>query len=317
MASHTSTPSKIRAASLQRGHFTVFKRALLNMLFTKLAEFTMAQLVDGLPTIDAYLESDGLINLRGHPIFDHKVLCPGALERTKAFRSEFDPSTLLLKSSTIQAFQSCPPDTREFDLRLLELLAEAVHSIAVSLFNLEEKSHIGNIQQVVNYTAPPKVLELGSGRTVKKRVLPPYPTLFTFPSYSWHEQYPNGVADAAAYWAEDKLFGGVLLFNRGVSGSEVMEFLKGDSSVASPFPLCADEDNAYRYDPYDAMKYHNIYRDIWERKLPEEKDWDQIRQNTFDYPELKSLFHAVMGTKATPILGKEHDGDGATEPRPE
>lgn len=99
MASRASTPSKIRAGSLQNGHYAVFERALWNVLFTKLAEFTMAQLVDGLPTIDAYLEGDGLINLRGHPIFDHEVLCPGALERTKAFRSEFDPSTLLLKSS--------------------------------------------------------------------------------------------------------------------------------------------------------------------------------------------------------------------------
>lgn len=109
-----------------------------------------------------------------------------------------------------------------------------MHSIAVSLFDLEEKSHIGNIQEVVKYTAPPTVIQLGSGHTIKKRVLPPYPTLFTFSCYSWHEQYPNGVADVAAYWAEDKIFGGVLLFDRGVSGLEVS--FKGSPMEHPDFP---------------------------------------------------------------------------------
>lgn len=90
-----------------------------------------------------------------------------------------------------------------------------------------------------------------------------------------------------------------------------MDFLKGDPSVvASPFPLCADEDNAYRYDPYDAMKYHNIYRDIWERKLPKKKDWHHIRRNTFDYPELKGMFRAVSGSKAIPTSRPEHEEGG-------
>ncbi|KAG6016390.1 hypothetical protein E4U54_001597 [Claviceps lovelessii] len=221
MTSHASMPSQTRARSLQRGHYAVFERALWNVLLTELAESTMAQLVDGLPTRAAYMDSRGLINLRQHPIRNHKVLCEGALERTIAFRSKFDPSALLLKSATVRAFQSCPPDAREFDLRLLELLAEAVHSIAVFLFNLEEKSHVGDIQAVVNHIAPPTVIVLGPGDTwTDDTIIPPYPTLFTFPAYSWHEQYPNGVADVAAYWAEDKIFGGVFLFDRGDSGSE-------------------------------------------------------------------------------------------------
>jgi len=76
-----------------------------------------------------------------------------------------------------------------------------------------------------------------------------------------------------------------------------MDFLKEEDTTAviSPFPLCADEDNAYRYDEYDAMKYHHIYRDPWERVLPDTKDWSLVRRNTFDYPELKAMFRAVVG----------------------
>ncbi|KAG5915006.1 hypothetical protein E4U42_000187 [Claviceps africana] len=310
MASEALPCPKISVSTLPHDHYAAFEKALWNVLFTELAELTMAQLVDGLPIWPVYLDSKGLFNLRGHPIRDHKELCEGALERTKAFRSSFKPSELLLKSSSIRAFESCPPDTREFDLRLLELIAEAVHAMAVILFNLEEKSHTGDIQSVLDYRAPPKTIEIESGFTVTcQSKLPLYPTMFTFPCYNWPEQYPNGLADVAAYWAEDKIFGGVFLFDRDVflhsnrrkwtwrvwslldaQFKQLMGFLKGDPSViTSPFPLCADEHNAHRFDDYDAMKYHNIYRDPWERKLPDEKNWDEIRLNPFDYPRGKEL----------------------------
>ena len=35
------------------------------------------------------------------------------------------------------------------------------------------------------------------------------------------QQYPNGVADVVGYWAEYHLFGGVVLFDRGESGTDV------------------------------------------------------------------------------------------------
>ena len=40
-------------------------------------------------------------------------------------------------------------------------------------------------------------------------------------SYMRFENYPFGLLDVVGYWAETKLFGGVLLFDRGDSGSEV------------------------------------------------------------------------------------------------
>lgn len=48
-----------------------------------------------------------------------------------------------------------------------------------------------------------------------------YPIAFIHGSYVNVEQYPNGEADVAAYWAEAKIFGGVLLFDRGESETEV------------------------------------------------------------------------------------------------
>jgi hypothetical protein len=35
------------------------------------------------------------------------------------------------------------------------------------------------------------------------------------------DQYPNGFAVVAGYWAEAKIFGGVVVFDRGPSGVEV------------------------------------------------------------------------------------------------
>ncbi|KAG6032946.1 hypothetical protein E4U41_007061 [Claviceps citrina] len=349
MAHHTHFPPKSCVRTLGQDHYQAFERALRNVLSTELAEFTMAQLVDGLPTIDVLIECRGLRNMRDHPIYNHRALCEGALERTREFRSKFDPSLLLLKSSSIKSFQDCPPDSRAFDLRLLELLAEAVHSIAVSLFELKEKSHVGDIQSVTSFReAPYRFQVMGKWIDVHNK-LEPHHTLFTT-QYNCLEQYPNGVADVAAYWAEDRIFGGVLLFDRGRSGEEasfmcavgwehsnlitnvssqcnnvylhsnrrewsmrvwslldtqfkhLMEFLKGDSgSVASPFPLCADEDNAHRFDDWDAMMRHNIYRDRWERVVPEEKNWDAVRRNVFDYPELRDWFRVFNGVPRQPI----------------
>lgn len=47
------------------------------------------------------------------------------------------------------------------------------------------------------------------------------PTAFYHRSYLCYEQYPNGVADIVGYWAEAKIFGGVVIFDRGEDGTDV------------------------------------------------------------------------------------------------
>lgn len=104
-----------------------------------------------------------------------------------------------------------PVDSRASHLPLIELSARAVHRIAVLLFQLDDtchknESHVG--ERPDNITRPP-----------------PYPTPFTLYSYRFSEQYPDGVADLAGYWAEDQIFGGVVLFERASRvNEEVREF---------------------------------------------------------------------------------------------
>lgn len=48
----------------------------------------------------------------------------------------------------------------------------------------------------------------------------PY-TPFVHAYYQFYEQYPRGFADTVGYWAEGKIFGGVIVFERGDTDQEV------------------------------------------------------------------------------------------------
>ncbi|KAK3185697.1 hypothetical protein K4F52_005562 [Lecanicillium sp. MT-2017a] len=169
--------------------------------------------------------------------------------------------------------------------------------------------------------------------------------MFNHYQYTDHEQYPRGPADMAGYWLEDRIFGGVVLFDRGESGKEANSvwfhsgrrawthriwklldwqfdaiasfFLHGpepadplfdalpdkpaprtsreepSSLRMSKFPFFCDIDNFVRHDDWDAMAFHNIYRDPWERKLPDEKR-ERCVVNTFDYPEEGVLVSKIL-----------------------
>lgn len=100
------------------------------------------------------------------------------------------------------------------------MTAVAIHQIAVALYQLDEKAHRGDIDSIMNWDAPIEQYEL-HGRWETKPHFPPRPSLFFHPDYLNHQQYPSGTADVAGYWAEDRIFGGVVLFDRGKSDIEV------------------------------------------------------------------------------------------------
>ncbi len=52
----------------------------------------------------------------------------------------------------------------------------------------------------------------------------PPPTVFYHSSYQDVDQYPSRVADMVGYWAEAQLFGGVVLFDRGIDDQGVCTF---------------------------------------------------------------------------------------------
>jgi hypothetical protein len=56
-------------------------------------------------------------------------------------------------------------------------------------------------------------------------------TLFCHPWYRDYDQYPEGIADCVGYWAEERIFGGVVLFDRRDPGS----CPEAEASYPSPF----------------------------------------------------------------------------------
>lgn len=75
-------------AVLDAEHLETFRRALLNILYSPVAEFTFAQIVDGQPTSHVY--ADDHYFTEGLPIMHHNNLCLGSIENTQAFCSSFD-----------------------------------------------------------------------------------------------------------------------------------------------------------------------------------------------------------------------------------
>lgn len=131
--------------------------------------------------------------------------------------------------------------------------------------------------------------------------IPPSPTLFQQPMFDAHEQYPNGVADMVGYRAEDRIMGGVSLFDRSrkwgdedepnvyfqscrkkttsdawqltdEQQAKLLSFLLDDSSEADliprPIPVLPTRANTVVVDLGDAIPLHSIYRDEWEREFP-------------------------------------------------
>jgi hypothetical protein len=82
---------------LDSDRLDVLDRAIRNVLGTEVALETYAQIIDGLPLAD--VANNQWMGPYGgfvpdHPINRHTSLCPGVLERTEQYRSEFGIHTL-------------------------------------------------------------------------------------------------------------------------------------------------------------------------------------------------------------------------------
>ncbi|KAL8324045.1 hypothetical protein RB597_007662 [Gaeumannomyces tritici] len=121
-------------------------------------------------------------------------LCPGVLEKVHEFRDAFQPEILKFDSSVLLAYQAAGLGSRAFNTRLIELVALAVHQIAVILFNLDTSLH--KEDGVIEWV-PPK----DDWRYWDKHLNGPLPTLMYHPWYVDFEQYPEGAADMVGFWA--------------------------------------------------------------------------------------------------------------------
>ncbi|KAG8164179.1 hypothetical protein KVR01_006097 [Diaporthe batatas] len=242
-------------------HQAAFQRAMTNVLATDLAELTIAQLVDGLPLWEVADNTSRHKHKIEDAVYKHRELCPGAMDQARALRQKLDLLAMEIRSDALNRYQSVPVGSKASKLPLIELIAVAVHALAVEVFT---------------------------------QMATPFSLWYNFDD---PKQYPHGVADVAAYWAEDRIFGGVVLFGRGKSGKEqdgvwfhshrrrvtlhiyalredqvasLTQFLESEpgeaASLCCPFPILANRENVRR-DYRLSMPKYKIYRDPWERKM--------------------------------------------------
>ncbi|KAM0417276.1 hypothetical protein ACHAPT_012717 [Fusarium lateritium] len=208
-----------RIHSLPERHQDTFRRALRNLLSTDVAQRTYAQILDGLPTQQSCME--GYVYLDDHPVFalNHSEICQGFLEKARAFRARFDPCELEFKEHLLRAFQETVPGSKDFNLRLIELVVVACHQIAAYLFELDDGAHKREVyEDWAQQQLMESALQSRPGKAEGMYSIPP--AAFFHMSYVFPEQYPRGVADVVGYWAEGQIFGGVVVFDRGEAEQE-------------------------------------------------------------------------------------------------
>ncbi|KAK4233456.1 hypothetical protein C8A03DRAFT_38834 [Achaetomium macrosporum] len=285
---------------LDKQHHDVLERAVRNVLATRLTLETCAQIVDGLPLASVAFDQYNYRVTRlnpSHPVSEHTSLCQGAEEAARQFLSGFAINMLEFDDKLLRFFQSAAPGHRSFYCRLIELVAVAVHKLAVLLFKQGHRIH-DKLPWKKAFTID-RVTSWQSKEDRKRGFAPPGPTLFAHFSYNASDQYPDGVADVVGYWAENRILGGVIVFDRheawdderspepnawlhsdrdGVTirlcqlldeqQRDLVDFLLSESPAAAcPCPLLPSDKNLTRLDPDDATE-DDVYRDIWERKPP-------------------------------------------------
>ncbi|KAK2783772.1 hypothetical protein FQN52_009516 [Onygenales sp. PD_12] len=290
-----SGPTQVALENLATERYAALKLAMSKILSTSLATETFAQIVDGLPTRDVYLDYH---NSRRPDFEENLVPSPPAIDAVESYCKKFDISCFQVDANVAQAYQNASRGSKEFNLRLIEILAILCHEIAVYLYT----AYDGGVRkpdsaEVYRQMPKPRVLPLGKPQPVKLK-----PAELFHPYYQDWQQYPHGIADIVGYWAEYRLFGGVVLFDRGQTGSECkdifihpvgisyifqlsdtqmenfMSFLFSDRTQGPSASLTAPEHMRFkaekfarRIEPYDAIVHLNIYRDKYERKIPEQR----------------------------------------------
>lgn len=155
----------------------------------------------------------------------------------------------------------------------------------------------------------------------------PRPTLFNHHAYIHDDIYPNGVADMVGYWAENRVLGGVTVFDRqaeqrtpafppnayfhscrrGVTYryyqlrdeqlASLLAFLmaRDPDPANSPLSILANNRNVVRVNEEHAIQQH-LYRDEWERKPPTYwhlQKMKRVPRNTLDYPEYEAFINHI------------------------
>ncbi|AEO58342.1 hypothetical protein MYCTH_80161 [Thermothelomyces thermophilus ATCC 42464] len=306
LAAESRAVIKSPVSGLPQRHRDVFERALRRVLSTELAQVTYAQIIDGFPLVEVAGDMAGWGIDREHPVFrdNHDKLCPGAWERMAEFHSSFSIDVLSMDEKLLHSYVTAAIGSLAFKMRLLEMVAVAVHQLAVMLHKLGD---LGVHDEWKTWKPP--------NRYIGPDYCPdpePFATLFFHFDFTGHEHYPEGIADMVGYWAENRILGGVVLFDRGESSTNSQEvyfhscrhnvttriyaltseqkgrlwaFLLSDGSdgETNVLPILGDSKNRVRVDTEFAIPVFHIYRDKWERKVL--NDWE-TRLARRDYLDL-------------------------------
>lgn len=205
---------------LDDSHRFAVTQGIANVLSTEVAEATFAQIQDGLPLAEVVEDVYSDLMLPDHPISQNTRLSPHSLEKFRAFRDSLDFLLLSFDSSLLHAFQAALPGSSAFHTRLIEIVAVAIHQVAVLLYKSNPDLAHGSSSAVheIHIWEPPKDPDSHWNTWWDFHPHGPPVTLFHHAWYTGHAHYPDGAADLAGYWAESRIFGGVVLFDR--SGSD-------------------------------------------------------------------------------------------------
>lgn len=208
-------------------------------------------------------------------------------------------------------------------------MAVALHQFGALLHQFEFRLHRGDIEAVTQWTmAKPE-----HTRDDMWVHIPPRPSIFNHHAYLDADVYPEGAADVTGYWAEGRILGGVVVFDRGAERGPdgipvedppnvyfhpdrhrltmrvtqlldhqqqaLVDFLLAEPDAAGvqcPLPILVDDRNRVRVDAFVAHTHHLLFRDVWERRPLLVSDiYHQLRrpQSQVDYPQMAVEMLAV------------------------
>lgn len=232
--------------TLDDPHRVAVTQAIANVLSTEIAEIAFAQIEDGLPLAEVVDEASSELLFSDHPIFEHTELNPRGLEEVRAFRESFDVRLLQFDSPLLNAFQAASPGSRAFKTRLIEILAVAIHQTAVLLYknNPDLADDSSSLVHEEHVWEPPKGPDSSWDTWWDFHPRGPPPTLFHHPWYTNHNHCPDDAADVAGYWAESRIIGGVVLFDRSGSDPEAVFVHPDRTQVTYRIAKLTDEQKA-------------------------------------------------------------------------
>ncbi|OAA57648.1 hypothetical protein SPI_07307 [Niveomyces insectorum RCEF 264] len=237
-------------------HYDVLRSAVANVLDTDIARTTYAQILDGVPLASVAKDvSDYEFPFPGHPMLkEHLNLAPDVVAALEKLRASVPLDTFRVDASTIVDFQAAGPGSRAFQTRLVELVARVLHAVAVWLYQTHSPLRPKDDRLLAWRPEQAEDAE----RLLKYSYRNGYPpTFFIHPWYKAYDQYPNGVADGVGYWAEDRILGGVVLFDR--RGPEAPDTIYEASQLTEAVYLPKQSDALYFHSNAWDVTYR-IYR---------------------------------------------------------